>query len=539
MGVLGKIKRRVVEALGGALLGDMGAGNDDGRRDWRPLSARGASGILRDLTTLSHQEMVKIALYLYGTKALAKWLVNMPVSLCVGNELSYSVTVDADGTGGDPEKARAMQEEIRKALDPFWYHPAHCIAEKAPEYARTFLVTGHLAHPITFINPTLGTPQLDLIDAAQISDVLPYRNPETGLASSIIPNVVQYETGDGSATTEKRGLLIVRANTDGLILPLSPENVPAKLDDVVIKGQCLYFRANELLNSMRGTSYLTDVADWIDALDQFAWVSLDRARLRNSIVWILKLTGKNDVQIAAEVDKLSEQIAQPNSIYGGNEQTELEAKSPDLGAAETTELGRMILTYVLGAKGFPESWYSQGGNANRATAGEQTDVAYKALAALQTRFHWIFRTMLHLAYDLAAERQTNLPKRNESPWLSIEPELPTIQERDMAGLAKAVGDMATGLEGAVAGELISKATAQELFLTLVVNKGLGGGYSLDEEQGKIENEAADRAKKQADEANAMARNAIDLALAGGKKPPKPNMGPNAMPKPVPKEGAAA
>ncbi len=514
--VLGFVKRRIVEALGGSLLGDVGAaGNDDNRRDWRPLSAKGTSGILRDLTILSQQEMIKVALYLYGTKALAKWLVNMPVSLCVGNELSYSVAIDHEKAKIDPQKARDTQDAIRKVLDRFWYHPAHNISEKAPEYARTFLVTGHLVHPITTVNSTLGTPQLDLVDAAQITDVLPYRNPVTGLSSSIIPQIVQFEAANGPGNTEKRGLVIVQANPDGLLLPdEAPELIvdPRLAGDVKIVGQCLYFRNNELLNSMRGTSYLADVGDWIDALDQFAWVSLDRARLRNSIVWLLKLQGRNETQIAAEVDKLAKLISQPNSIYGGNEQTDLTANSPDLGAAETVELGRMILTYVLGAKGFPESWYSQGGNANRATAGEQTDVAYKALAAMQSRFRGIFRTMLWLAYDLAASKQNTLPKRNESPWLTVEPQLPVIQERDVSAMAGAVGAMVTGLEGAVAAELLSKTTAQELFLSMMVNKVLGGGYSLDEEQARIEGESEEREKKAQEIANRMAGSRLGDAL---------------------------
>ena len=53
----------------------------------------------------------------------------------------------------------------------------------------------------------------------------------------------------------------------------------------------------------------------------------------------------------------------------------------------------------------PESWGADGGETNRATAGEQTDVGYKALLALQSMAKQIFGTLLAYAYDNLADLQ--------------------------------------------------------------------------------------------------------------------------------------
>lgn len=510
MGVLKNVQRRLVEALGGSLLGDVGfSGDTDPElRGFRPVTERIQT---RDLDLLSHDKMVSLALFLYSSNNLGKWLVNTPVGLTVGKSVGYSIEIDTDlalamgapGAPTSPEAARKLSNEIRGWLDMYWSHPAHDIESRADLYAKTFLVTGHLVLPVTQVNPRSGVPQLDLIDAGQIKGVTPFGG------SAMLPGAVRY-TPPGFG--EERSVDVIRPNLDGAILPANAANPQGLFG-------ALYFANASLLNSLRGVSYLMDIADWLDALDQGTWTSLDRAKLRNAIVWHLTIEGADTAQkVNEEVGKVITALVNPGNVYGSNEKVKLEARSSNIEAGDTVELHRLIRNHVLGSKSMPEVWYGEGGNANRSTASEQTDVAYKALGEMQQTFLRIFRTLLWLGYDSIQARQTRLPFRPEAPWLKIEPQLPTVQERDTSRQATAVVQLEGALESAVGSEFISKASARTAFLSLI-SKITGQPYELDVEVGKIEAEATARDEAEAERAAAAVRAGLNAM------PPDPNQAP--------------
>lgn len=512
MSVLGKIQRRLIEALGGSLLGDVGLSSDADLelRGFRQITDRVRT---RDLDQLSHEQMVKLSLYLYSSNSMAKWLVNTPVSLAVAREVPYSIEIDIEmalamgerGAPTTPEEARALALQIRGWLDMFWRHTAHDVQGRADQYAKTFLVTGHLVLPIAQINETSGVPQLDLLDAGQIKGVDPFAG------SSMLPGAVRYTPNDGTA--QERTVEIIRPNVDGALLPLAPNAQQ-------IRG-CLYFANSSLLNSMRGVSYLMDVADWLDALDQGTWTSLDRAKLRNAIIWHLVVEGADTPEkITQEVTKLTTALLNPGNVYGSNERIKLEAKRSQLEAGDTVDLHRLIRNHILGSKSFPEVWFGEGGTVNRSTASEQTDVAYKALLEMQQAFRRIFRTLLHFGYDSIQARQTRLPFRPNAPWLKLEPELPVVQERDISRQAQAVVQLEAALADAVASEFISKKTARTTFLGLVA-KIAGETIELDMEEQRIQAEATERQEAEQERANAMARAALDAAAD---RPPQDGQG---------------
>ena len=533
----------VQEALGGSLLGDRGTLTQNEDIGFRPISERAYGKRTRDLTILSHREMVNVALWLYSSNALAEWLVDTPVALVLGEEIGYTPAINTGLAKDDPnapeeaktaDGAAKLMARIRTALDKFWYHPAHNIAERAPEYARTFLVTGHLVLPVTFVNATDGCPQIDLVDAFQITGV----NPRNG--SAIVPGLVRFTPMDaGAISATEQAYAVLQQDVEGYLRPKPPvtkdsdARTPGVMeladldvpDGIRVIGQALYFRNNKLLNSMRGISYLMPIADWLDALDSFTWAMLDRARLRNNIVWYLKFTGSgSDENLKSEVDKLLGVLQSRNgSVYASNKQIDLTALNAQLGASDSVEIGQMILTHILGSKGFPESWYSKGSGTNRATAGEQTDVAYKTLAALQARLRGIFRTLLHMAYDsMQAKQPAVLPDRVKSPWLTIEPNMPMLKERDMSRLAAAVAQLVPSLETAIASKLLSTETARRITLD-VLGQVTAGAYEADEEAQKIDEEEDQAAQADAGAAASRAKAALEDPLnaidAGGKVPP--------------------
>jgi hypothetical protein len=489
----GRVGQWIVEALGGSLLGSTASSSSDNDAGWRPITARAREGMTRDLDPLSQDRMLKVALYLYGSNPLAKFLINKPVGLCVGRSLGYSVTIDAEGANLTPEAAKAKAAAIRAVLDPFWNHPAMAIGAKPQRHAKTYLVTGHLVYPAIAVNSVSGAPQFDFVDAGQISGVDPAPN------SSIVPATVRYRP-QGSDSQE-RSLSIVQADAEGFMLPEPPENDRPK--------SCLYFAHGDLLNSLRGQSVLMAVADWLDGLDQFTWTALDRAKIRNSLVYHLTVKGAQEAKLKDEVAKLAGALVNPGGIYASNEDITLEPKSSNIEEGDLTGIGRFILVHILGSQGIPESWYGSGGETNRATASDQTDVTFKTLLELQDELRDIYRTLLWCAYDsIQAKQPGRYPPRPASPWLSIEPTLPQVQERDVTRLATSLGQLVSALGDAVESRIVSRKTTRGAVLGLV-SKLTGQPVEFDEEVRQIETETAEDEKSAAARANELVRRGLE------------------------------
>jgi hypothetical protein len=122
--------------------------------------------------------------------------------------------------------------------------------------------------------------------------------------------------------------------------------------------------------------------------------------------------------------------------------------------------------------------------------------------------------MLWVAYDSAQAKQPAVfPKRTEAPWLTIEPNMPVIQERDMSRLAATVAQLVAGLGQAVDDEFISRQTSRKTVLD-VMGQVTGGAYELDVEEALIKSEAQERAKLDAQAAADAARARLAAGLGG-------------------------
>jgi hypothetical protein len=511
MGFLATLKRRVVEALGGSLLGDY-SDIDPGLEGFRRLSDPDGT-FRRDLSPLSQERMTQIGHYLYASNPMARRVIDIRVNLTVGREVGYICEVDrkkaeADGRTVSEDQAQEIVTNVRRAVDRFWEHPTHDVRHRAQEYATQYLVSGELILPLADVNEVDGVPQLDVVDAKQVTDVVAVKG-----SSMVADAVVVQGTNAGQPVTRK-------------IIRLTPAGV--------YEGECHYFRHGRLLNSLRGVSDLMDISDWLDGHDQFLFASLDRVIVGNNLVWDLKVDGANAELVKAEVKLVTGSLTKPGGVYGHNEKTSLDPKRADFQGSEMDAVARLFRTHILGSKGIPEAWYSEGGNANRATAGEQTDVAYKDLLALQEEFRRIFRTILHAAYDSIQAKQAGagaerLPTRAEG-WLVLEPDLPPIQERDLSRQSNAFVQTVNAVGSAIEDELLSTKTARKLVLGIVDKMGV----SVDpaEEQALIDEEAEEREAAGAEMQARMARDRIGPELE--KKPPadkQPSGEPPAPPEP--------
>lgn len=500
-----RLVNAIREAIGGPTIGAAGVGSDnvDGNEPgWRKLS--GGKGT-RDFQIADHAKMVTIAHWLYAMNCQARMFVDTQVLMVMGKRMGYTLAFDAEALSMTPEEAKALAAEARTFLDPFWRHPVHDIEGRAREYATTYLVTGDLLLPVVDANPVSGQPSLDIIDAELIESVRPLG------ASSMAPGTVMVRAGESA---ELLPFEVLRGRPkDGLFDPTEIGDQAPKV--------AFYFRHNAVLNSMLGRSEYLDTADWFDTADQYLFSVGDRGLLRNSMVWDVTVQGGTPTTVKEERNEFVKAIAKgTGQVYAHNDKISVEAKSASIEATESADMARLFRTQVLGARNIPESWYSSGGETNRATAGEQGDVTMRRLIGLQEELKDIFETLLRYAYDqLAWKQKGKFPSRAKG-GVRIEVVLPPVQEKDATRAAATMASLEASLEAAIEAELVSRKTARAAFLT-VLGKVHGQDVDLDAEVAEIEAEKAarDTARAEKAQSDALAAYQQGLDAAGQQDPP--------------------
>lgn len=465
----------IYEALTGSAMGQAYASADDAEnRGFRPLSDRFAPTMRRDLSLMSHAQMLKMAHYLFTSNPLAKFLVNIPTAVVLGRRVDYCLEFKGDQLGWSKERVDAEEARANAFLQPWWNHPAHDYGGRALQYARTYLITGELPLIVTAVNPVSGLFQTDYVDSALIKGVLGLNQLST------VP-----------------GTVLIQAEASGS----DPKSYPVCREDF-FGGQdsIIFFKSAERLNSMRGFSYLLDVGDWIDSHDQSFFGQVDRSILGNALLHDIEIKGADATKITTEVENFRRAAAKPGGIFGHNENIKHEVKTPNLTQADSAEFVRALRVFILGSKGIPEHWYGSGENSNRASAGEQNDIALKIMESFQDELAGIFRLLLILGYDQLAQAQ-GFPKRSDG--VAIYPKMPKISERDISRIGGVFGQTEAALDSAVAGERLSNQTARKIIYALT-EKITGEPVDGFDEASKIEAEKSEREKKAQDSARASA-----------------------------------
>ena len=131
----------------------------------------------------------------------------------------------------------------------------------------------------------------------------------------------------------------------------------------------------------RGRSDLLGQIDWLDAYDEVLFNELDRIGYLRAFVWDVTLSGADPAAVK-EYEKTFTPPA-PNSTFVHNDSVKLEAKSPSLQAADTSESARLLRNHVLGGSTTPEHWFGGGGDVNRAAASEMGEPTFKIYTGRQ------------------------------------------------------------------------------------------------------------------------------------------------------------
>lgn len=458
----GRQAKRVAEALlGGGWLDDAG----DDMTGYRRLTDGSRYGP-RDLEPLSQEKALKIARWQYDSHAMAGWAIDHRVGLIIGDELGFSVEVNAAHLKLTDEEARALEQRIKARLEAFWDSPVFSIRYRADELFTSFLVDGELLMPLSFSNPIDGLPQLDMADTARIKGLKMAAG--SGL---VVEGVVLKPPMPGEADPE---FDVVRFN-------------PAVQR---YEGEAFFFRHSRIANAQRGRPALLRQADWFDIMDQVMFARADKAGLLNAMVWDVTLKGAGQPDIekkAAEIRK--NPPTNPGSVRVHNDAEEWKAVTPDLQAEDASAEMAAFRNFLLGTMGMPESWFGGGGEVTRTTAGEQNDIALMQLRRDRKLVRWIFGTMLHFAYDAVSAKQPTLFPPRAKGGLVIKPDLPPLDEKDISRLGGVVQNVVAALEAAIERKLCSYDTARKVLLHLVDR--LGVPVDPDDDKARIDAEKKD------------------------------------------------
>lgn len=408
-------KKEFKEAVTGGLRIDA----DD--HQYRRLSAHYG----RDLSSFTHERMLEIAYYLYDRNPLAHRIVELTKDFVVGGGVNY----------------RTESPEVQEILDDFWNDPINNWDLKQHERVLELGLFGEQCYPV-FVNPYNGRVRLGSLDPVKICDV--QTNSENAEeVRNIIPK-----------GTDTQPLRVIHLDEQ----PNSPT-----FNRLV--GDCFFFAINKVSNAARGRSDLLCLVDWIDGYEQFLFNRIDRSALISAFVWDVTLEGMNAEEIAAWLK--NNPSPKPGSVRAHNEKVQWKAVSPDLGAHDAIEEARLLRNFILSGAGFPEHWFAEGGQINRATAAEMGVPTLKRLSARQRYFRYMLEYIFRFVIDQAVIHG-RIPQQTDTRFQVI---LPELSQRDTEKTAVSLERLCKALAVAEERGWLSKEMAGKMFVDFSAQLG--------------------------------------------------------------------
>ncbi len=426
-----KIKEKIVNRLFGNVIEEkvkerLAAASitDDDETGWRKLTGN----TTRDLDPIKQDRMIKIAYWLWENNPMARWLIEILKDFILAEGLPYET----------------KNEKVKELLDDFWYDPLNRMDLYAEKHVRELYLFGELCLPV-FTAEQTGKLRLGYIDPAEIDKV--ETDPENVKATVGI--ILKSKAGE-----EARKLKT--------ILPKDAETILSKkarqMRESYTDGECFFFTVNNVTNSPRGRSELLTVADWLDALEQFMFDYADKWPLLNTFMWDLMVDGAGDKELKEQLRAFTKKSG---SVFAHNEKVTLEAKTPDLKAADAEQGARLFRNHILGGLGFPEHWFGGGGDVNRATSVEMGTPTFKMLSSKQKYVKYIFETIFE--YVITKALEANYLKVSEDEAYDYSVITPELCTKDITKNSTSVQQISSALAIAEVNGWVDKETAQKVF----------------------------------------------------------------------------
>ena len=464
--------KSVVEAVSPTLLWGQ---DPQGYRPLSPYRTFGPSLSARDLNPPLHARMQQVAYYLYLVNPLAHRIVEYVKNYVVGD----GVTIKADDAA------------VAQVIERFWQDPVNCMDFALAEYVKELSIFGEQCW-LAAVNPVNGRVRLGYLDPAEIEAVEWGELGGSDVAVSVPVAVLRRRA---AGEKEPRRFRIIRLDED----PESPTYGR-------LTGECFYFAINKARSASRGISDLFSIGDYLDGYDKLLFGLIDRVGFANAFIWDVLLKGATEEQIQ---EWLKEQRPpRPGSVRAHNEQVSWQTVAPNLNAQDFNEAARTIKNMNLAGAGFPEHWFAEGGNVNRASALEIGEPTLRTLLERQGYVSFMIRQVIEFVVDQAMATGT-LP---ETANRRFQAQMPEMSVRDLAKSARALAQVGSTVIELRRAQLIDKETAQQLIATTALQ--LGVEMNLETVRARIEGENQE-VRSQESEDRSQKKGSADPSLAFG------------------------
>lgn len=472
--------------------GSQGAGEPG----WRKLTGDGlAAQNDRDLTPMAQDRMQKLAEHLWQSNLLANRLVELPLAYL----LAEGVTL------------QCANEDHQKALNAFWSDPINNWPLKLSPRVRALGLLGEQCY-IAHVNEGNGFVRLGYLDPRQIATVVADPdNPEQPIG------VVTKR--DNRGRQYKYRVIVLGDDAD----LFSDNTVRIRAEDFQ-DGECLLYQLNKFPNGTRGRSDLLGQMDWLDAYDDFLFNELDRIGYLRAFVWDVTLTGADDQAVKDYEKKFTP--PSPNSTFVHNDSVSLEAKSPSLQAADTSESARLLRNHVLGGSTTPETWFGGGGDVNRSTASEMGEPTFKTYSMRQAFLKLALEEIGRYVLWQRARATGQKPDWSSDDW-QVTAVFPELLNRDITKFAAAMSQLVTAVVQMIDNGLLTEETALKIVADVAQRFGQDFDAKTELENARKEHKARKDAKAKEDSFNLPAD--LRAAMGAGTATAAPAAVPTAAP----------
>ena len=408
-----------------------GTSIDPDEDQWRKLTGDAN----RDLSQLTQSRMQRIAHYLWESNLLGNRLIELPLAYLLAEGVKLKVP--------DPEG--------QKALDRFWKDPINDMDIKLPKKVRELALFGEQCYP-AFVNEHDGMVRIGYLDPALIETVvMDPDNPEQPIG------VVTVKNKKGVA---RRYRVVINGDED--VFTQRTQAIRASFAD----GDAFYFRVNDLSSGARGRSDLLAQADWLDAYDEFMFGELDRYKLLRAFVWDLEVKNASPEKVAEK----AKSVVMPKSggVYVHNDSEKLEAQTPSLSAADTSEGARIFRNHVLGGATMPEHWFGGGGDVNRAVGAEMAEPTFKIYSMRQRYLKHMLESIGRYVLLKATDGRIDWG----DPDYAVEAQFPELAVKDTTKYAAALQQVAVACTTAITNKLMSREYAVKLIGAVAARLGV-------------------------------------------------------------------
>lgn len=440
-----------------------GSSDDAG---WRRLTGDGLAGTSdRDLQPLAQDRMQKLAEYLWQSNLLANRLVELPLAYLLAEGVAL----------------QCKDEEHQQLLDAFWNDPINNWPMKLEGRVRALGLLGEQCY-IASVRDGDGFVRLGYLDPRQIATVVnDPENPEQPIG------VVTKK--DSRGRSFKYRVIVLGDDAD-----LFSENTQRIRTEDFTDGEALLFQLNKFPNGSRGRSDLLGQMDWLDAYDGFLFSELDRIDYLRRFVWDITMQGADP----KAVEDYQKKFVPPgaNSSFVHNDSIKLEAKTPGLQSADTSETSRLFRNHVLGGASVPEHWFGGGGDVNRASASEMGEPTFKVYTMRQGYLKRMLEEIGRFVLWSASSARGKKPDWADDKW-TVTAVFPELVNKDVTKFASAMQSLVTAVIQMIDAGLMTEETA--LKIVADVAGRFGQDVDAKAELAAAREEAAERKKKNQEE----------------------------------------